>query len=225
MPRVSCTKMAIRVGASGAMRVVRKLLQAVLLVLTLVVGAVAASIIVSQTAWFRNWLRGYIVSQANQYLNGELTIGRLGGNLFFGVELEDVGVTMDGAEVASVQDLGVDFSIFDLISHGMTIDDIRLNKPVLYLRREGETWSIARLIKRQEAEADREGPSGSHRHLQHRHQRRIDRPRRRGRHLGRGHSGSPRSARRAAVVQVRARALLDRDRARVVSRIGAGDQP
>ena len=75
------------------MRVVRRLLQAVLLVLTLVVGAAAASIIVSQTAWFRNWLRGYIVSEADQYLNGQLTIGRLGGNLFFGVELEDVGVT------------------------------------------------------------------------------------------------------------------------------------
>ena len=123
-----------------------------------------------------------------------------------------------------MKDLGVDYSIFDLISQGLTIDDIRLNKPVLYLRRDGETWSIARLIKRQEAEADREGPAAPDRHQRHRHQRRLDRHRRAGRHVGRRHSGSPRSARREAVVQVRTGALLDRDRARVVSRIGAGDR-
>jgi autotransporter translocation and assembly factor TamB len=141
------------------MRVVRRLAQVLLIVTTLIVGATAAAIIVSQTAWFKNWLRGYIVSQANQFLNGQLTIQRLGGNLFFGVELENVGVTMDGSEVVSVQDLGVDYSVFEFISKGMSIDDIRVNKPRLYLRREGDTWSIARLIKRQEREADREGPT------------------------------------------------------------------
>jgi autotransporter translocation and assembly factor TamB len=139
--------------------VLRRLTQVLLIVLTLIVGATAAAIIVSQTAWFKNWLRGYIVSEANQYLNGQLTIQRLGGNLFFGVELENVGVTMDGSEVVSVQDLGVDYSVFDFVSKGMSIDDIRINKPRLYLRREGDAWSIAKLIKRQEREADREGPA------------------------------------------------------------------
>src|SRR5262245_23060262 len=140
------------------MNIVKRLLQVVALVLTLVIGAAAAALIVSQTAWFKNWLRGYIVSEANQYLNGELTIGRLGGNLFFGVELENVGVTVDGSEVVSVRDLGIDYSVFELISKGMSIDDIRLNKPVLHLRRDGDTWSLATLIKRQTSEADRSGP-------------------------------------------------------------------
>ena len=78
------------------MRIVKRLTHVLLIVLTLVVGAAAAAIIVSQTAWFKNWLRGYIVREANQYLNGTLSIERLGGNLFFGVELENVGVSMDG---------------------------------------------------------------------------------------------------------------------------------
>lgn len=139
--------------------VLRVLVVSWLIVLTLVIGAAAAAIIVSQTAWFKNWLRGYIVREAHQYLNGELTIGRLGGNLFFGIELENVGVTMDGSEVVSVQDLGLDYSVFEFISKGMSIDLIRLNKPVLYLRRDGDAWSIARLIKRERTEADRQGPA------------------------------------------------------------------
>lgn len=140
------------------MRVARRVLHALLLVLTLIVGATAAAIIVTQTAWFKNWLRGFIVAEANTYLNGRLSIERLGGNLFFGVELENVGVTMDGSEVVAVEDLGIDYNVFDLITRGLSVDSIRLNRPTIYLRREGDTWSLARLVKRQAEEADREGP-------------------------------------------------------------------
>ena len=140
------------------MRLVRRLVHALVIVLTLVVGAAAAAIIVSQTAWFKNWLRGFIVREANGYLNGKLSIERLGGNLFFGVEMENIGISMDGSEVVAVKDLGLDYNVFDLITKGMSVNSIRLDKPVIYLRREGDTWSISRLVKKQQQEADRSGP-------------------------------------------------------------------
>src|SRR3990170_2052000 len=140
------------------MRIVRRLVHAVILVLVLLVGATAALVIVSQTAWFKNWLRGYIVVQANNYLNGQLSIQRLGGNLFFGVELENIGISVDGSQVVAVEDLGLKYNVFQMITAGRSLDEIRVNKPVLYLRRDGDTWSITRLVKRQEQEADREGP-------------------------------------------------------------------
>jgi len=140
------------------MRVARRLLHALLLVLTLIVGATAAAIIVSQTAWFKNWLRAYIVSEAGNYLNGQLSIQRLGGNLFFGVELENVGVSLNGSEVVAVEDLGLDYNVFQLIAKGLSVDNIRLNRPTIYLRRDGDTWSLAKLVKKQAQEADRQGP-------------------------------------------------------------------
>jgi autotransporter translocation and assembly factor TamB len=141
------------------MRIVRRLTHVLVLVLTLVVGAAAAAIIVSQTAWFKNWLRGYIVAQANNYLNGTLSIERLGGNLFFGIEMENIGVSMDGSQVVAVKDLGLDFNVFQMLTRGLSVDSIRLDKPVVYLRRDGDTWSLSRLVKKQEQEADREGPA------------------------------------------------------------------
>ncbi|HEY2906959.1 MAG TPA: translocation/assembly module TamB domain-containing protein [Vicinamibacterales bacterium] len=140
------------------MRIARRLLHALVIVLTLIVGATAAAIIVSQTAWFKNWLRGFIVREANGYLNGKLSIERLGGNLFFGVEMENIGISMDGSEVVAVKDLGLDYNVFELITKGLSVNSIRLDKPVLYLRREGDTWSISRLVKKQQQEADRSGP-------------------------------------------------------------------
>jgi autotransporter translocation and assembly factor TamB len=141
------------------MRIVKRLTHVLVLVLTLVIGAAAAAAIVSQTAWFKNWLRGYIVSQANLYLNGTLSIERLGGNLFFGIEMENIGVSMDGSQVVAVKDLGLDYSVFQLLSKGLSVDSIRLDRPVIYLRREGDTWSLSRLVKKQETEADRRGPA------------------------------------------------------------------
>ena len=121
------------------MRIARRLLHVLVIVLTLIVGATAAAIIVAQTAWFKNLLRTYIVREANQYLNGQVSIGRLGGNLFFGVELENIAVSMDGSQVVAVKDLGLDYNVFELISKGLSVDNIRLNKPVIYLRRERDT--------------------------------------------------------------------------------------
>jgi len=54
------------------------------------VGIVAVALIVSQTPWFRDWLRRFVVRESKQYLNGELSIGGLSGNLLFGIGLTDV---------------------------------------------------------------------------------------------------------------------------------------
>jgi translocation and assembly module TamB len=140
------------------MRLARRLLHALLIVVTLLIGAAAAAIIVTQTAWFKDWLRGYIVREAKQYLNGQLSIERLNGNLFFGIEMENIGLSLDGSQVVAVKDLGLDYNVYELISRGLSVNNIRLNEPVVYLRREGDAWSIGRLIKRQAQEADRQGP-------------------------------------------------------------------
>src|SRR4051812_31857072 len=141
------------------MSIVKRVTHVLIVVLMLIVGATAAAVIVSQTAWFKNWLRGYIVREANQYLNGTLSIEGLGGNLFFGVEMENIGLAMDGSQVVAVKDLGLDYNVFELLTKGLSVDNIRLDKPVIYLRREGDTWSLSRLMKKQDTESDRSGPA------------------------------------------------------------------
>src|SRR5437763_15132209 len=112
------------------MRILRRFVHVLLIVVTLLVGATAAAIIVTQTAWFKNLLRVYIVREANQYVNGNVSIQRLGGNLFFGVEMQDIGVSMDGSQVVAVKDLGIDYNVFERNSKGMSVQNIRLTQPV-----------------------------------------------------------------------------------------------
>jgi uncharacterized protein involved in outer membrane biogenesis len=181
------------------MSVARRLVHVLVIVLTLVVGATAAAIIVSQTAWFKNWLRGYIIEESAKYLNGHLTIERLGGNLFFGVELENVGISMDGTKVVAVEDLGLDYNVFQLIARGMSIDDIRLNRPTVYLKRDGDAGPRP---------ADQEaGTGGGSRRAgvadldrQDRGHRCLDRRRRARRHEWRGRTRPLRQDRRQLIV-------------------------
>jgi hypothetical protein len=141
------------------MSILRRGIQVVALVGTLLIGILAVSLIVSQTPWFKDWLRRYVMRQSSQYLNGQLTIGGLGGNLFFGLDLSDVAIDMAGERVVSVKDLELDYSVVDFISRGLVLDDIRITEPRLVLRQNGDgSWNLAALIKQQEQEADREGP-------------------------------------------------------------------
>lgn len=140
------------------MRALRKSLMVVAFVGTLLVGIVALALIVSQTPWFRDWLRQFVVRESKQYVNGELSIGGMGGNLLFGLNLTDVAVDVSGTRVIAVKSLEVDYSVFQLISSGLEINDIRIEQPVVRLVHDAQGWNVARLVKREEKEADREGP-------------------------------------------------------------------
>jgi uncharacterized protein involved in outer membrane biogenesis len=142
----------------GHMRAVRRVLQVVTFVGTLMIGVLAIALIVSQTPWFRDWLRRYIVRESRQYLNGELTIGRLDGNLLFGADLSNLAVDVSGERVVAVKGIELDYSIFSLISRGLDVQQIKIDQPVLKLEHDENGWNVARLVKRQEQEADRQGP-------------------------------------------------------------------
>jgi autotransporter translocation and assembly factor TamB len=141
------------------MRFLRRALHVFAWIGTLIVALVALSLIVSQTPWFRDWIRRTIIREAKQYLDGELTVGRLSGNLFFGVDLADVAVDVSGERVVAAKNLTVDYSVFQLFSKGIVVDRIALNSPVVRLRRDEQGWNIGRLVKAQRREANREGPN------------------------------------------------------------------
>jgi uncharacterized protein involved in outer membrane biogenesis len=139
-------------------RAIRRVLQVVTFAGTLMVGVLALALIVSQTPWFRDWLRRYIVRESKQYLNGQLTIGHLGGNLLFGVDLGNVAVDLSGERVVAAKGVELDYNVFSLLSKGIVLDQIKIDQPVLQVERNSNGWNLAQLVKEQEQEADREGP-------------------------------------------------------------------
>src|SRR5690349_11412462 len=130
------------------MSVMRRSLQVFAFLCTLIVGVTSMAVIVTQTTWFREWLRGFIVRQASDYVNGQLSIGRIDGNLFYGIRLADIGITQNGKTVVGVDDVGLNYNVFTFIRGDVVLDDIRLTRPVVRLERDANgTLNLANLIK------------------------------------------------------------------------------
>src|SRR4051812_8351431 len=132
-----------------AKKYMRRTLQVIALVGTLIVGIVALALIVSQTPWFRDWLRKYVVRQAGQYVNGTVAIGSLGGNLFTGVELGDVAIDVNGEHVVTLKHVEITYSIGELVAQGITVREIRLEQPFVLARHDARGWNLAGLVKRE----------------------------------------------------------------------------
>jgi autotransporter translocation and assembly factor TamB len=136
------------------MSAARRSLQIIAFICTLIVGVASMAAIVTQTTWFKDWLRGFIVRQAGEYVNGQLSIGKLGGNLFYGVELENVDITVNGETVVGVKDVSLDYNAFSFVSGAVVLDDIRLNQPMLRLEKTAEGWNLAHLFKARTPDPD-----------------------------------------------------------------------
>ena len=146
---------------SPATNYVRRTLQIVAFVGTLLVGVIALALIASQTPWFRGWLRGYVERQAKQYVNGTISIGSLGGNLFYGIELGDINIDVNGEHILTLKRVEITYSLAQLVSQGVTIEQIRVEQPFVLARHDASGWNLRRLVKRQEQEANRQGPRKS----------------------------------------------------------------
>ena len=109
------------------MRALRRLSRYVAIAVLSLVILLGAGVAVTQTSWFKNWLRQKAVSQAAQYLNGELTITRLSGNIFTGVALEGVALRHEGQTAVAMDKLTVEYSPLTMISDGVDprLDDAR----------------------------------------------------------------------------------------------------
>lgn len=127
-----------------------------ILLIFLVVGIAA-----TQTRFFREWVRTLVIRQAAQLLDAELAIGRLEGSLWGRTEAYQVSLrrtseeTGETLEIADIDRLVVDYSLWDLLTRGIIIDRIVIERPVIHLvQRPDGRWNLATLLRERERPAD-----------------------------------------------------------------------
>ncbi len=140
------------------MRALHRLSRYVAMAVLALVILLGAGVAVTQTSWFKNWLRQKAVSQAAQYLNGELTITRLGGNVFTGVELQGVALRHEGQTAVAMDTLIVAYSPWTMITEGVILNSMTLENPTILLQRDNAGWNFSRFVKTRQNTGGRGAP-------------------------------------------------------------------
>src|SRR5689334_7052337 len=113
------------------------------LVVTLVVFAVVAVFVVTNTNWGREQLRTRVVSALNGAAHGFVNIDRIDGNLLHGVTLHGVSIT-DSAKnpFVKVKEVHTGYAIMPFLSRKVELSGVRFVEPDIVLdRRTGEVWN------------------------------------------------------------------------------------
>src|SRR2546425_4456130 len=140
-------------------RLVRILAKGVVFLTAAILVVAGLGVVVLETGWAKNRIRGIIVRQANLYLTATLEIGRLEGSFFRGIKLGDIRLSRDGHELIAIDDVSLSYSLRELFQPGVVIRKIRLARPRVAMARTPDgRWDITTLVKREVSEEERSGP-------------------------------------------------------------------
>ena len=118
------------------------------------------ALLLVETGWAKSRLRDLIVRQANQYLTATLSIGRLEGSLFRGLQLGDISLGRDGRTLIRIDEVALTYSIRELFEKGTVIRSVRLTRPyVVGAKMADGRWDLGALVKRDSREQNRSGPN------------------------------------------------------------------
>jgi hypothetical protein len=125
----------------------------------LILILIGVGIAVIETGWAKNRIREQIVRQANTYLTATLSIGRLEGSLFRGLQLGDISLTRGGHTLIRIDEVALDYSVRELYQQGVVIRSVRLTRPyVVGAKMPDGRWDLGALVKRESREEERTGP-------------------------------------------------------------------
>jgi autotransporter translocation and assembly factor TamB len=129
-----------------------------IVVLLLVLAGLAIGTV--ETGWAKNRIRDLLVRQANQYLTATLTIGRLEGSLFGGLQLGDISLSRGTHTLIHIDEIALTYSIRELVDRGTIVRRVRLTRPyVVGSKLPDGRWDLGALVKRESREQERTGPN------------------------------------------------------------------
>lgn len=126
----------------------KRILKYIGITLGVILFLLLAVVGISQTSFFRNWLKNRIVSRVNQRLNGQLSIVRLDGNLFTNVQLNGILLAVHNDTLAYVPRLSIDISPSRLLHRELQIDSISIDSPYCKLvQNQDSSWNLSGLMR------------------------------------------------------------------------------
>ncbi len=103
----------------------------------------------------KNKIAGFAENQVSKFINGELSIGRLNGNFFTDLSLENVLLTADNDTLIYIANVDVRYNLLSLFEGMVDIHTAIINKPYIILEQINDSlWNVQNLVDTVEEESD-----------------------------------------------------------------------
>jgi translocation and assembly module TamB len=143
--------------------VIRRLRKIILYTVLAISLLVIILLALTQTRFFKDWIRDKIVDAANQSLNASLTIDRIEGNLFWHAEIIGIRLIYEPDTIAYVPRMVADYSPRGIFAGEINIDSIFIDSPFIAVReRSDSSWNFSDLVRSDSiAKVESDSPDGS----------------------------------------------------------------
>ncbi len=120
---------------------------------SVVLLAVLFVLIITNTPWGRDQVRGFAEAQLNEVVEGQVEIGRLDGNLIVGGTLRDMSIVdPEGRPFVTASEIGWRHSLSELVGRRIVLTRLEFSGLDLVLdQRPDEDWNFARIFEPEEA--------------------------------------------------------------------------
>lgn len=101
-----------------------------------------------QTSFLKKKIVTIAEKQANNFINGKVTLGEIDGNFFTGIILKNILITQDGDTVGYIKELKTTYNLIPLIGGKLDLRSVKLDRPIIFLKQINDsTWNVQQLIK------------------------------------------------------------------------------
>ncbi|HKO14850.1 MAG TPA: hypothetical protein VJU87_01370, partial [Gemmatimonadaceae bacterium] len=131
-------------------RIGRVLLGIVTAVLGLVALAAIVVVVLTATDWGHERIRRLALGQFGHLVHGQLSIGRISGNLLTGMTLHDVSIRdSTGAPFVAAEEISAKYALGALLGKKIWLSDVTVVRPTIVLDRPpGGEWNYQRIFPR-----------------------------------------------------------------------------
>lgn len=110
-------------------------------------------LVFTQTRIFKNLVRDYIEDRSGEYINADLRIGRIDGNLFTDLKISDIVIEDRGDTLVYINTIITKYRPWRLLRGEIYVDSMLIDQPYIYVKQISDsTYNLGELFKRRAAE-------------------------------------------------------------------------
>lgn len=133
---------------SGRQEAVRILQMTAVFLSALIAFAFVASLVLSSSDWGRERVRRFVIAKMREYVHGQVTIGRIRGNLLTGATIEAFAIRDSaGQPFVAAEQVSARYSLVELFTRKIDLRAVRLVRPLIVVDRPPEgKWNYQRIF-------------------------------------------------------------------------------